>query len=215
MDLCCLEFVVGIFSIFISSVKTVLTKASTLDFSVTSNQHTVSTTFLKVVRFHIVHVLGVVFSPMGGMDGILISDSTFRAPKESCLRQQWSPSGVMGDGVDHPCDGTFDLNTQPMDVDQLSVLIQKWPARIAGVTRFTDLSNIWGSCHVMIGVFRRTGCVHLTIYLWLGPSNRFWVCSLYGCHFSVVVLYSTWPLDTSIRYNGNWNTIEWRKQSEG
>lgn len=34
MVLCCLEFVVDIFSIFISSVKTVVSMASTLDFSV-------------------------------------------------------------------------------------------------------------------------------------------------------------------------------------
>ena len=80
MDLCCLEFVVVIFSIFISSVMTVLTTASTLDFSVISNQSTISTSFLKVVRFHNMHViLGVAFSPMVGMDGTFISDSTLCA----------------------------------------------------------------------------------------------------------------------------------------
>lgn len=79
MDLSCLEFVAGIFSIFISSVKTVLTTASSLDCSVISNRRSVSTMFLKVVRFRIVPVLGVAFSPMGGIDGILISDSTFHA----------------------------------------------------------------------------------------------------------------------------------------
>ena len=75
--MCHLGFVVSILSIFISSVKTKLRVASTLDFSITSNLHNASISFLKVVRFHNVHViLGVALSSTVSMDGTFISDST-------------------------------------------------------------------------------------------------------------------------------------------
>lgn len=77
MDLCCLGFAAGIFSIFLSFANTVQRVASILDFSVINNLHNISTSCLKFLRFCDVHVtLGVAFSPMVSAGGTFTLDSS-------------------------------------------------------------------------------------------------------------------------------------------